>query len=378
MKVLLGLSGGIDSAVSAYLLGKQGYEIEAVNMILWSGFSDKTDSACTNKCCDGSDSCNVRSDSCFSPNKEVQMKKVRLLASRLGIAVSFIDCSSEFQREVLGNFRTEYMRGCTPNPCVICNHMVKFGALVEKAEKAGLSFDKVATGHYARVEKKGERFCLRKGVDEKKDQSYFLCRLSQEQLSKVIFPLGGLCKDEVRRIDVANGFHEEKQTESQDFYSGPYSELLNVKPRNGNIVDTDGRILGTHKGFWNYTIGQRKGLGIAAPHPLYVIELRPDSNEVVVGWEESTRAQEVRAADVNWVSVADVQELAKCHDLNAKIRSVGGGVPCTVTCSMDDCLGKDGPVLQVLFEHEVNSPTPGQSLVVYDSDGYVLCGGTII
>jgi tRNA-specific 2-thiouridylase len=356
MKVVLLMSGGIDSAVSAYLLQKQGYDIAAVNMIVWSQHSGEAVKG--------------RKDSCFSPDKAAQMKRVGDLARRMGIEVTFIDCSQEFESEVLGNFRSEYMNGRTPNPCVICNRMVKFGALLDKARSAGIEWDMAATGHYARIDHIGDRFCLRRAVDELKDQSYFLYRLSQQQLSLIIFPLGGMLKTDVRKLDVAQGFHEEGQSESQDFYGGPYSDLLDAAPRPGDIVDLAGKVLGQHQGFWNYTIGQRKGLGIASPRPLYVLALRPESNEVVVGYEESTESASVRASDVNWVSIASADELAHCSGLKAKIRSAGKALPCTASFA-------DG-VLTAIFDQGVNAPTPGQSLVIYDEAGYVLCGGMII
>lgn len=351
MRILLGLSGGIDSAVSTYLLRKQGHDVVGVNMMVWSEYGQMKASD---------------ANSCFSPDREKQMAKVGALAEKLGVEVAFIDCSDAFRREVLDNFRSEYLHGRTPNPCVICNRKVKFGELVKKAEELGLKFDKVATGHYARIEEKNGRWCLRKAVDLKKDQSYFLYRLTQEQLSGILFPLGGYEKTQVREIDVAQGFHEEHQSESQDFYGGPYSDLLDAEPKEGLIVDLEGKVLGKHLGFWNYTIGQRKGLGIAAPRPLYVIGLDPEKNQVIVGFEESTDKSFVEADDVNWVSAASLDGL---DDLSAKIRSTGQSMPCRVSF--------DNGVLKAEFFQKVKAPTPGQSLVVYDADGFVVCGGTI-
>ncbi len=357
MKVLLGLSGGIDSAVSGYLLKQQGHEVEGASMIIWNDIEALPES----KRREG------LSNSCFSADIEEKKRKTEEVAARLGIKLHFIDCSDVFRREVLDNFKSEYLHGRTPNPCIVCNRAVKFGAMLERARESGIRFDKAATGHYARIDCIGGRHCLRKAVDEKKDQSYFLYRLSQSQLSEIMFPLGAYHKSEIREIDLREGFHGERQGESQDFYDGPYSDLIGMKPQEGRIVDLAGNILGHHEGFWNYTIGQRRGLGVAAPRALYVLAIRPQANEVVVGYEEDADSDVVRAADVNWVSA---ESLEGRRGLSAKIRSTGRSVGCEA--------GFEDGILTARFVSPVKAPTPGQSLVLYDSDGYVICGGTII
>ena len=283
-RVLVGMSGGIDSSIAAYLLKKQGYQVSGVTMSLWKDgrvfHGDAT------------------KDACFSPNKKEEIDKAKAICNRLGIGHTVLDISDLYESTVLKNFRDEYLGGRTPNPCVWCNQKIKFGAMVEYAKAAGLEFDYFATGHYARIEEENGRFCLKRGLDPLKDQSYFLYRLSQRQLSTTLFPLGGMTKADVRAIDVELGFHPEGQSESQDFYSGSYADLLDVEPTPGDIVDTEGRVLGRHNGIWNYTIGQRKGLGVSAPKPLYVISLDVAKNRVVVGYEESTVNTTVRATNL--------------------------------------------------------------------------------
>ena len=351
-RVLVGMSGGIDSSIAAYLLKKQGYHVSGVTMSLWKdGRAFHGDAT---------------KDACFSPNKKEEIDKAKAICDRLGIEHTVLDISDLYESTVLKNFRDEYLSGRTPNPCIWCNQKIKFGAMVEYAKAAGLQFDYFATGHYARIEQENGRFCLKRGLDPMKDQSYFLYRLSQRQLSTTLFPLGSMTKADVRAIDVELGFHPEGQSESQDFYSGSYADLLDVEPTPGDIVDTEGRVLGRHNGIWNYTIGQRKGLGVSAPKPLYVISLDVAKNRVVVGYEESTVNTTVRATNLNWVSV---EELPSSIHASAKIRSTGTPVACEVSIDSQDRLC-------AVFDTPVKAATPGQSLVVYDSDK-VLVGGII-
>lgn len=351
-KVLVGMSGGIDSTVAAWMLKQQGHQVTGVTMSIWK--PDRPFHGDPSR------------DSCFAPSEKHDITKTRALCDKLGIEHIVLDISDLYEQTVLKNFRDEYLSGHTPNPCVWCNQKIKFGAMVDIAREKGLDFDFFATGHYARIEKAGSRYALKKGLDEAKDQSYFLYRLSQNQLATTLFPLGSYTKSEIRKIDRENGFHPEDQSESQDFYSGPYSDLLEVEPKEGNIVDEKGNILGRHQGMWNYTIGQRRGLGVSADKPLYVIALNPQRNEVVVGYEDRTANMVVTAGQVNWVAVADLE---KPVHATAKIRSAGAAVPCTVAKL------EDGRISAV-FDVPVKSATCGQSLVVYDDDT-VLCGGII-
>ena len=286
-KVLVGMSGGIDSSVSAYLLKNLGYEVEGVTMKLF-----KEGQALAP---------NITKDACFSPNEVHDIEKSKEICEKIGIKHHVLDLSSVYESYVLKNFRDEYMNARTPNPCVICNQKIKFGALMDYARESGIEFDYFATGHYAEIVYAFSRYAIKRAKDLLKDQSYFLYRLSQEQLSHILFPLASFTKKEVRTIDVNMGFHSANQEESMDFYSGDYNELLKAGERAGNIVDTNGRVLGEHKGFWNYTIGQRKGLGIGYKEPLYVIALDSVKNEVVVGTKLARYLKRIRRHLLNLI-----------------------------------------------------------------------------
>ncbi|WP_320128053.1 tRNA 2-thiouridine(34) synthase MnmA [uncultured Sphaerochaeta sp.] len=352
MKVLVGMSGGIDSSVAAYLLKQMGHEVVAVTMTIWNGKADLP--------------APKKSNSCFAPEKTEDLQKIKVICEKIGIEHQILDLSELYERVVLKNFQDEYLNGRTPNPCIWCNAKIKFGAMVEYAREKGLQFDKFATGHYARIVEKDGRYGIARAVDLKKDQSYFLYRLNQAQLSTIIFPLGEMLKEDVRKIDVEQGFHDVMQDESQDFYGGDYTDLLDVTNQNGNIVDSKGNILGKHEGIWHYTIGQRKGLGIAAERPLYVLALRPQSNEVVVGFEEEALQRSVTASNIVW---GVVDKLEGFQLVQAKIRSTGYPSEAEVHQNEDGSL-------TAVFSEEIKAATNGQSLVLYDND-IILCGGII-
>lgn len=354
MKILVGLSGGIDSSVAAHLLAKEGHEVEGVTMLIWKKASPYP--------------APVSPNSCYSPARAEDKVQIAEFCRRLSIPYHILDCSDLYESTVLENFRSEYMNARTPNPCVWCNQKIKFGCLLDYARAQGISFDAFATGHYARItyNQDFDRWELRRAKDLKKDQSYFLYRLDQVQLAHTLFPLGGLLKSEVRAIDVAQGFHEEGQAESQDFYGGDYSELIGVEDRPGDIVTTDGRVLGRHKGFWHYTIGQRKGLGIAAARPLYVLDLDSVSNRVVVGFEDEGGQSIAYVDDVVWTSRDDFDP-GRVYQV--KVRSASRGEAAYVE--------KTGPCsFRVRFRSPSRGVTPGQSCVVYDDD-LVVAGGII-
>lgn len=343
MRIAVGLSGGVDSSVAASLLMERGHEVVGVTMKLWSG-----------RYRGGEDS-----GACFGPAEAEHIERAYEVAAQLGIPYRVVDCSEEFERSIIGYFRSEYLAGRTPNPCVRCNAVMKFGLLPEAAKREGLEFDAFATGHYARVVRDEDGCChLMQGLDKAKDQSYFLYRLSQSQLSRHFFPVGEYTKEEVRQLAARFGLLSKDRPDSQDFYSGDYSELLQVEDRPGNIVDESGKILGKHRGFWHYTVGQRKGIGIAAKQALYVLELNACRNEVVVGYVDSVRRRRIEITDCNWING---EPEGRCE---VRIRSNARLASATISGSV------------ITFDEEVLAAARGQSAVVY-RDGEVLGGGII-
>lgn len=351
MKILVGLSGGVDSSVAALILKQQGHEVVGATMSIWGK--------------DGMAAKSGHKNACYGPDEKEDIEEARKIAAQIGIPYYVFNCVEQYEQIVLDNFKSEYIQGRTPNPCVWCNALVKFGVLPLIAKENGIEFDKFATGHYARVEEKDGRFLLKRGIAPHKDQSYFLYRLKQEQLKNIILPLGSYTKDQIRNIAKDNGLEVAEKPDSQDFYDGDYNELLGVKEKDGNIVDLDGKILGHHKGIWNYTIGQRKGIGVSATEPLYVLELRKDTNEVVIGPADKTFKKELTAVNLNWIAF---DKLGNERKVYAKIRSTQQPTPVTITPNGDD--------VDVVFDELQKSIAIGQSVVFYDED--VLLGGGVI
>ena len=352
MRILLGMSGGVDSTTAAYILKKQGHEVIGVTMTIWSNRAHLERP--------------LGSVSCFAPDKSEDIARIKESCERLGIEHHTLELSDQFEELVLSNFKEEYLDGKTPNPCVWCNQKIKFGAMIDYAKESGLLFDKFATGHYARIVRVGDRWAVGKARDEKKDQSYFLHRLTQEQLSGILFPLGELTKEEVRALAREAGLAVSEKEDSQDFYDGDYTDLLEVENKEGKIITRDGTILGTHQGIWHYTIGQRKGLGIAAEKPLYVLELRAPTNEVVVGFDDETIQYTVEATNIVYGGRATIDGPI---EVSAKIRSAGAPKPGVAH-------QKEDGTLVVHFTDGVKAATLGQSLVIY-SDDLILAGGII-
>jgi tRNA-specific 2-thiouridylase len=352
--VLVGLSGGVDSAVAALLLKERGHDVIGVTMAIYDGPPGDAPAR----------------HACYDCGEREEIELAREAARRIGIPHHVLDCARQYRRIVLAYFRREYLAGLTPNPCVRCNHLVKFGVLPAAASKSGLRFDLFATGHYARTgfsETYG-RHVLRQGVDTPKDQSYFLYRLDQRQLGRTILPLGEMTKAEVRDIARRAGLPMADQPESQDFYSGDRADILEVRDTPGRIVDTAGRQLGTHSGFWRFTPGQRRGLGIAASEPLYVLRVDAARNEVVVGtWAESHRPS-CRVGNLRFIVPLEEIETP----LRARLRS--SQLPVAVSDVLQDIAAGE---LEVAFAEPQQGMAPGQSLVLYAGD-MVVGGGVIL
>jgi len=349
---MVAMSGGVDSSVAAALLKEEGYEVVGVTMRIWDG--QRLPKRGTRGCCYGPD--------------EEDIEDARRVAQALGIPFHVFDLRLEYKTEVLDYVLQEYLSGRTPNPCVRCNRSVKLDKLVEKAWQAGIGFDYVATGHYARVEweeSKG-RYLLRKARDETKDQSYFLFSLSQAQLGRCLFPLGNHTKKEVRRLASDFDLGMDDRPESQDFIAGGYSSLLGAAARPGPILDRQGNILGEHRGIPFYTIGQRKGLSISMGKPLYVTSINHERNAVVVGTKEELYGDELICANLNWIAIPGLKHPT---EVKAKIRYSH-----TETEAVIAPLGKDE--VHVKFEEPQMAITPGQAIVFYSRD-VVLGGGTI-
>ncbi len=344
--ILVGFSGGVDSCVASLLLRRQGFRVAGAIMSVRG-------SAAT-----VAQGCGIKED----------IPAAQLLAEQVGIPLFVIDCASAYRREVLDYFRREYLAGRTPNPCVQCNPEVKFGLLPRLARDSGLSFDRFATGHYARIEYSPEhgRHLLLRGADRQKDQSYFLYRLSREQLASTLFPLGGFHKGEVRRIAAELGVPVHDKPDSQDFYTGDYAEMLGEPEREGEIVDADGKLLGRHQGYWNFTPGQRKGLGVAFSEPLYVIRVEPAANRVVVG----TRQEHLRNGCVIENAVFHLPDPVPGAVLPGRMRSSQPLHEMTLGERLENgCRA-------VRFAKPQHGVAPGQSLVLYD--GEIVAGGGVI
>lgn len=351
-RVIVGMSGGVDSAVAALLLKEAGYEVIGVTLRTWESGEDGEKS----RCCEIDDA--------------------RDTARQLGIAYHVFNCLSDFRRHVVSPFVDAYIHGLTPNPCVNCNRFVKWERMIYYANILGA--DSIATGHYASVVRLGNgRYTLQKADYAQKDQTYMLWRLTQEQLSRTLMPLGRLTKQEVRSIAEQAGLPVADKPDSQEICfvpDGSYADFIaahaeHYKPDEGNFVDEQGRFLGRHKGVIHYTVGQRKGLGIALGEPVYVSEIRADSNEVVLGKAECLLKGEIFCRKLNFMRIADLP-LGKSIRANIKIRYHDGGCNGTITRTGVD-------TVCISFDGKVRAPAPGQSAVFYDASGCILGGGEI-
>ncbi len=351
MRVVVAMSGGVDSSVAAALLKEDGYQVIGMTMQIWP--SDTVAEAT-----DGF-------GGCCGAGAVADAKRV---AHELGIPHYVVNLKDVFEREVIADFCREYNLGRTPNPCIRCNRFVKFDALLHKANQLDAGF--VATGHYARIEKRGTdgRHLLRKGIDRKKDQSYFLYSLTQGQLKNILFPLGELTKERVRQIAGELGLPVANKAESQEICFIPDSdyprfvrEYLADAAEPGPVLDRQGNILGEHRGVIAYTVGQRRGLGISASEPLYVVAIDRERNAVIVGNKEEVYRTELTAADLNWISVEAPQQPIR---LKTRIRYLHQEADSVVTPLEENRA-------QVRFAEPQMAITPGQAAVFYDGDDVV-------
>lgn len=376
-KVIVGMSGGVDSSVTAYLLKEQGYEVEGLSFILFET-RGRTDTA-----------------TCCSLQAIEDASKT---ASAIGIPHSSVDVRNDFIEKVIEPFVDSYTKGLTPNPCILCNRHIKFPYLLKEADKRGAEF--IATGHYARVrnalcvtrnelkDKNASRIThhglrLLKGIDPKKDQSYFLYVLRQEELKRILFPLGDYKKEDVRKIACNLGLPSARRPESQEIcFTGDrnyFKFIDNVSQFTcgpGPIIDMNGKILGEHKGIYHYTIGQRKGLGISSKEPLYVTKIDAEKNIVYVGSQEQAKIKEFEVSDLNWLIPPPFNPpLAKGGDswvfrFTVKVRSMMKAESAAIH------LSENADTVKVVFDEPQWAPAPGQSAVFYDND--VVLGGGII
>lgn len=355
-KVVVGMSGGVDSSVAAYLLKKQGYEVIGVTMQIWQDEDEFTQEE-NGGCCGLS-----------------AVDDARRVAERLEIPYYVMNFKQEFKKNVMDYFAAEYLRGRTPNPCIACNRYVKWEALLNRSLEIGADY--IATGHYARVEQlENGRYAIKNSVTAAKDQTYALYNLTQEQLSHTLMPVGAYTKDEIRKIAEEIGLMVAHKKDSQEICFIPdndYAGFIDREcgkqvPPPGNFVSVNGEILGTHKGITHYTVGQRKGLGIALGYPVFVTEIRPETNEVVLGSNEDVFTTELYADHLNFMALPDIKDGTL---LKAKIRYSHEGSLCKVTRTGAD-------EIHCCFLEPVRAVTPGQAVVLYDGD-YVAGGGIII
>lgn len=353
-RVVVGMSGGVDSSAAAALLVEQGYDVIGITLKLWP-----------------QDCVNRAEDKCCGPQA---VTDARAVSHKLDIPYYLVDDAAEFQKQVIDYFAAEYRAGRTPNPCVMCNEKLKFGTLIQRARQLGA--EKVATGHFARVEANadGSRHLLKRGRDPRKDQSYFLFSLRQEQLARTLFPLGQLTKQDTREIARDCQLKTADKEESMEICFVPdkdYGKFLRqsglVQEHGGEVVDTQGRVLGRHNGVEFYTIGQRKGLGLSSPKPLYVIELDAQNNRVIVGDDSQLDRDEFTVSRCNWILWENPPE---SFEATAKIRYNHPGTPALITPTPNGGA-------RVKLQIPQRAITPGQACVFYQED-IVAGGGWIV
>lgn len=352
-KALIAMSGGVDSSVAAYLMLKRGYDCTGVTLKLF----DNDESAAEKTCCSLDDTEDARS-----------------VCLKLGIPHYVYNFKDIFNEKVVGRFIAAYETGATPNPCIDCNRFIKFGKLFQRAEELG--FDCVVTGHYASVEynENENRYLLKKAPDINKDQSYVLYSLTQRQLAKTVFPLGEMTKEQVRALAEEMGFINARKHDSQDIcfvpdgdYARFIEEYTGKSYPGGDFVDESGKVLGRHKGIIRYTVGQRKGLGLALPQPMYVKEKNLEENKVVLCPNSELFSRELLAGELNLIAFDKIEQPLR---VSARVRYNQKEQPATV-------YQLDGSTIRVVFDEPQRAISKGQAVVLYDGD-YVLGGGTIL
>jgi tRNA-specific 2-thiouridylase len=356
-KVLVAMSGGIDSSVAAILLHEQGYEVIGLTMKTW----DYASSGGTRK-----------STGCCSLD---DINDARILAVSMGFHHIILDIREEFGDSIIDNFVDEYLAGRTPNPCVLCNTHIKWDALLKRADQLGCEY--IATGHYAQVRKENNRYIISKGKDENKDQSYVLWGLSQKSLARTLFPLGGFSKPEIRKMALDKGYEElSKKGESFEICFVPDNDYrgflkrrvegLEERVNGGNFVDMEGNVIGQHEGYPFYTVGQRRGLEVAFGDPRYVIKIDPKENVVVLGTKEDLNKKEVFVRNPN---IVKFDKLPAQMEAVSKIRYKDKGANSSISLTDDNRI-------KIEFYTDVQGVAPGQSAVFYD--GNDLIGGGFI
>lgn len=354
-KVVIGMSGGVDSSVAAYLLKKQGYDVVGATMQIWQ--DEDVDTKEDNGGCCGLSA----------------VDDARRVANDLDIPYYVMNFKKEFKEKVMDYFVDEYIQGRTPNPCIACNRYVKWESLLNRSLEIGADY--IATGHYAQIEKlQNGRYALKKSATSAKDQTYALYNLTQYQLAHTLMPVGQYTKDEIRQIAEEISLKVANKPDSQEIcfipdnnYAKFIEENTEVNLPEGNFVDLDGNVIGRHKGITHYTIGQRKGLNLSMGHPVFVTEIRTETNEVVIGNADDVFANKLIANNINYMSIEDLEGKMQ---VTAKIRYSHQGDLCTIEKIEDGCV-------LCTFEEPQRAITPGQAVVFYDGE-YVVGGGTIV